>query len=259
MRLVRSLIFAAALAGALPTLLAAQQPPRPTPVRKPPATMSGQVVVDSVGTPISNAIVEVVGGVQRAVTDENGKFALTDLPAGYHLIRVRALGYQQEFIEIEAEDGVDFEGRIGLKLEAQRLEDIDVNVIGKPEEYNYTRKYDDFFRRRNTGAGYYWYGKEIADRNFVRSMDIMLGLPGIHVRNQGNRRLLVFSDCPAPGVWIDGVRVRGEASEVIEMIHPDQLEAMEVYNRVTRIPPEARTDVCAAVFLWTKTGGPKRR
>jgi hypothetical protein len=73
------------------------------------------VVADSAGTPIPGAFVELMGTVLVAVTDSTGAFAITGIPAGIYLVRVRATGFLQEFFEIEAEDGLDLEGVIALR------------------------------------------------------------------------------------------------------------------------------------------------
>lgn len=106
-------VFLAAMAA---DLSARQSPPPPPPG---PATFSGRVVVDSAGTPIQGAFVELIGTVMRGVTDSAGAFAIIEVPAGSHVVRVRAAGFHDELFEIEVVDGEDLEGVIALKRAPQ--------------------------------------------------------------------------------------------------------------------------------------------
>lgn len=106
-------VFLAAMAA---DLSARQSPPPPPPG---PATFSGRVVVDSAGTPIQGAFVELVGTVMRGVTDSAGAFAIIEVPSGSHVVRVRAAGFHDELFEIEVVDGEDLEGVIALKRAPQ--------------------------------------------------------------------------------------------------------------------------------------------
>lgn len=103
---------------------ARQAPPPPV-----PASFSGRVVVDSIGTPIQGAFVELVGTVLRAVTDSAGAFSIIEVPAGTYVVRVRAAGFLEEIFEVEVVDGEDLEGVIALKrvIPGARSEKRDVS------------------------------------------------------------------------------------------------------------------------------------
>lgn len=107
-------VLAMLLAVLGPDAHARRQPP-PLPPPPAPANFSGFVVVDSIGTPIRGAFVELMGTVLVAVTDSAGAFTIVEIPAGIYVVRVRAAGFLQEFFEIEAEDGLDLEGVIALR------------------------------------------------------------------------------------------------------------------------------------------------
>lgn len=92
----------------------ARQAPTPPPPPG-PANFSGRVVVDSAGTPIRGAFVELVGTVLRCVTDSSGAFSIIEVPAGTYVVRVRATGFLEELFEVEVVDGEDLEGIIALK------------------------------------------------------------------------------------------------------------------------------------------------
>jgi len=51
------------------------------------------IVRDSAGRPIASAEVVIEALSKRAIADPNGRYILTDVPAGLRLIRARMLGY----------------------------------------------------------------------------------------------------------------------------------------------------------------------
>ena len=64
-------------------------------------------------------------------------------------------------------------------------------------------------------------------------------------------------------VYIDGVRVTNyggndsltlvnQLSDVLRLVHVRDIEAMEVYTGISRIPPEFSSDACAVVAIWTR-------
>jgi Carboxypeptidase regulatory-like domain len=57
------------------------------------ATVSGQVINASKGTPISGASVSINGGVLSATTDSNGNFRVTPVPTGDWDYTVTAQGF----------------------------------------------------------------------------------------------------------------------------------------------------------------------
>ena len=55
------------------------------------------------------------------------------------------------------------------------------------------------------------------------------------------------------GVWLDGVRVKARShDEALSLIHPNDIEAIEIYSSVSRIPGEFLDDSCAAIVVWSR-------
>jgi hypothetical protein len=64
-------------------------------------------------------------------------------------------------------------------------------------------------------------------------------------------------------VRIDGVRMTtyggddsttlvNQVSDVLRLVHVKNIEAMEVYTGIARIPAEFLNDACAVVAIWAK-------
>ena len=62
--------------------------------------IAGAVIDDSTGAPVPRATVFVVGTTRGALTDEGGRFAIGDLTAGEHTLRVRILSYRQRDVAV---------------------------------------------------------------------------------------------------------------------------------------------------------------
>lgn len=65
-------------------------------------------------------------------------------------------------------------------------------------------------------------------------------------------------------VYIDGVRMTtyggddsttlvNQVSDVLRLVHVRNIEAIEVYIGIARIPAEFLNDACAVVAIWTKS------
>ena len=56
-------------------------------------------------------------------------------------------------------------------------------------------------------------------------------------------------------VYIDGTRVTQSSSvtDALRLVTPRDIEAMEVYTGVARIPAEFLNDACAVIAIWTKS------
>ena len=67
-------------------------------------------------------------------------------------------------------------------------------------------------------------------------------------------------------IYIDGLRMTGritmtgvenaiaaEQREVLRLVLPTQVQAIEVYSGVARIPGEFLEDACAVIAIWTRS------
>ncbi|MEZ4588925.1 MAG: carboxypeptidase-like regulatory domain-containing protein [Gemmatimonadales bacterium] len=85
-------------------------------VRSQVARMEG-VVQDTLGYPVAEAEVEVMGTEHRTASETNGRFVLEGLPVGVQMIRVRKVGYKPQYFGIRLGGGEHWEGRIAIAKE----------------------------------------------------------------------------------------------------------------------------------------------
>lgn len=90
------------------------------------AAVSGVVVDAGTGQPVSGAAVVLPELERMAVSDEQGRFELRDLPAGEHRWIIRRVGYSTWEESAEVADGDRF--TVGLLAAPVRLEAVSVQV-----------------------------------------------------------------------------------------------------------------------------------
>jgi hypothetical protein len=162
--------------------------------------------------------------------------------------------------------GLEQVAEVVMERGAFELPEINVTARNaKPLEYAWTTKYDDFFRRRLAGFGYFISREEIERKKPWRAHNILAGIPGIRLqfRHPGASGTNVqFTRCPAGGVsvWIDGWKQqpdRGLASferlsEMLDRVRPSQIEMMEVFHGPAQMPAEFLDNSCAAIAIWAR-------
>jgi hypothetical protein len=120
-------------------LIVPEEPPRP---RLGDAVLVGTVVDATKNTPVEGAEVRIVGTPLRANTDADGRFRLTDAPAGPASIEVSAPQFSTDQLERELSDSAETDVRVvlspGLKTGQIRVvltwgdrpKDLDAHLVG---------------------------------------------------------------------------------------------------------------------------------
>lgn len=220
------------------------------------ASLAG-TVVDTLGYPVPEAEVVVMGTEFKATSDNEGNFALGGLPLGLQIIQVRKLGYKPQYFGLRLAGGQEWEGKVAIARLPQTLgEVVVVGRYGKPAVYANTAKYDGFYRRRASAGGRFLTREQIDQQAAARISDLLKAVPGVRVSftAPGQGEDISFLSCPAynVGVWIDGQKVSGNVGEILPLISPSDVEAMEIYQRQSAVPPEFRDNSCAAIVMWTR-------
>ena len=219
------------------------------------ARMTG-VVIDTLGYPVPDAEVAVLGTEYQTTTDRDGAFLLDGLPLGLQVARVRKIGYKAQHQAIRFAAGEEWTGKLTIKRLPTILgEIVVVGKWGKPPKYANTSKYDDFYRRRAGRGGRYITREDIDARPTTRISQLLVGIPGLRVgfdRPGGDEIEFVGCATSGPAIWVDGQRMQGNTTELLRVITPGDVEGVEVYVRETQIPAEFQDGACAAIVLWTR-------
>jgi hypothetical protein len=240
--------------------------------------LHGTVVEDATGVPVVNATVVLQDSrgreMQRQIADDAGHFAFAVV--GMDAVRLRAerIGYRTVTTPV-----IRFEGFTVFTLEVR----LDVSAVLLAPLTVKTRSrtlpaptLTGFERRRDGGNGWFMSRDEIFRRNASLATDLLVNVPGIWLeRGQGTMRRQILmargaARCRAH-IFIDGVHVnrpmgnlagrRGitvaETVMLDDMVPPDAIHGIEVYQGMSRLPAEFVTPeiTCGVVAIWTRRGG----
>lgn len=233
----------------------------------------GRVIEDATERPIAGATVDLEDPrgrrLARNITDGLGFFSFEVGRRDAAQLRAGAPGYRRV-----TTPPFDMEGYTDVQLEL-RL-DVEVVLLAPLEVVARSRSavspsLAGFERRREGGViGSFITRDEIESRNPMRLSDMLERVPGVWMQQsrRSNRRVVYFSrsqSCPAQ-IFVDGFHmnravpgVRGRSmseSFPIDDVHPGSVEGIEVYQGLSRLPPEFVTPQahCGVVAVWTRRG-----
>ena len=253
------------------------------------ATIRGRVISPTL-TPLAGVEIGVTGVPSTVTTDSTGNFRLPGLPSGLVVLRARRIGYKGQYLSVMLDSGTTRTAEIMLESGAFVLPEIKVTAKGaKPIEFGWTTKYDDFFRRRHLGlpGGTFIDREEVRRQSAMRTGELLKNVPGARVNYRGPGQLWIeFPRCQSGyvGVWVDGKKVNwqpvhqqaegldlnsinrrpteeerrkreeqlGRLAEVLDRVHPLEIEFMEVYRGTGSIPGEFGDAGCGAIAIWTR-------
>lgn len=233
-----------------------------------PAEIRGRVMTP-MEVPLSGAEIAVVGDSLSAISDSGGRFVLRGIPPGQHVIRIRRIGYLAQYLAATLAPGEKKDVVIALIPGAYRLPEVEVTArLAKPIEYAWTTKYDDFFRRKRVGLGYYIGRKDIDRKGGAGTPDLLIGVPGLWIRPSGFFPAAVKATrCKKMSVWMDGWELhvdigrpmmgdpRTPAEQVgalLERVIPLQIEMIEVYTSPSRMQAEFLGNSECAIAIWLR-------
>jgi hypothetical protein len=207
------------------------------------------------GQPVVGAFAAALDTDRFGTTDRNGSFRIDGLPRGPHTIRVWRLGYEPILFR--------------ATLDSLSINVLDVPIVLQPIPVmmpeivvtaDRTRlvvgPLRDFYRRSREGRGTFFTREDIEQRNADEVPQVLRAVPGADVMYLGNFRwtvrLALDQRVACPVVYfVDGILSN---ERMALSIRPERLEGIEVYRRVTEVPPEfnVRGASCGVIALWSR-------
>jgi hypothetical protein len=250
-----SWILGLAVLGAVlgrPPLIAAQ-------AGVPYAELQGRVHIAGDTMSLGGALIEAVGTAANTVARRDGTYRLTGLPIGPITLRVRLLGLASRTVDVEiTEPGVRVFD-IAMSRLPQALSEVRING----EVRKVPPRFDDVYRRMSVANGTFFTREDIDRMNPFDMFSVLGRVPLARV----NDTSITFAKCLNAGarlgdagpvqIWIDGQRMTrtfapNEQREVLSLVTPSQVQAIEVYTSTSRIPAEFLEDACAVIAIWTR-------
>lgn len=236
-----------------------------------PARLLGRILDASTGEPIAGAEVRIAPGAPAVLADRSGGFHFADIAPGTLRVLATQIGYREAEGQVEIAAGETV--RIEVRMSTTPLQLDPITVTATRQRMG---RMADFQFRRARGWGTYVMRNEIVRRSPAR-LTQMVEDAGMAVVNTqvgtGDPQdgfqygLGLFNErqrC-APMVFVDGIRLTymadrsgaaaaAEAADALNMIHPLEVEGMEIYTGASQIPAEfgGYTARCGVVAVWTR-------
>lgn len=216
--------------------------------------VSGVVVEGQTSRRVADIAVVVVSPDGRIAgtgrTNENGEFAIKLPKGGRYLLRALRMGYRPTELAFGIDDTtsvrVEFE-LSGINAASPQLM-APVVVRGRSVDIP-ARLLEVYARARHNYGSVFTRGDFALTNNFTFALGT---IPGVRVNARGQ---ILFATCDRVQVYINGTRywTPGDSpTRVLQLVAPADVELMEVYTHVTRLPVEYLNDACAVIAVWTK-------
>jgi hypothetical protein len=212
----------------------------------------------------------VVSGAQVQVDNARsnrsnglGQFRIAGFPQGRREIRVRMLGYAA------LTDTVDFaEGQtVTRDLYLTRVPRLLSQMVVKGKSVRVPAGFEDVYRRAGSSHGSFLTRETIDSLNARDVAGLLNEVPFIRVsanrdmpdRLSTSRCLPMIPGAPSSGrlvaLFFNGVPITGAqaVNEILDHLAPSTIQAVEVYNGPTNVPPSFKPS-CGAVAIWTRKG-----
>lgn len=216
-------------------------------------------VTDDQGRPLPQAHVTVGGVPGGAITNDRGDARMNAVPPGNRIVLVSRVGYA--FGRVAA----DFTGDTVVKTftltpQPIELEGITVTSWGRSMRLRQNGYYD----RQRQGLGAFMTKDRIDEMRPSRVSNLFRYMRGFTVvPGPGTSEYVVTSRgrrC-LPQVYVDGMlsaRTARDQRDVLEMVLPGDVEAIEAYSSAAEIPAQynGSNSMCGVIVIWTRHGEP---
>ena len=228
---------------------------QPQAVARGNAALTGSVRTRD-GRPLTGARVQLWGSDVMGTTSEAGTFAMAGLPAGTYALEVRAIGYAPKRVPVTL--SARRPNSVGVMLD-ERINTLS-SVVVQADRTKLQKDYSGFLERSKRGMGRYMNEEDIQKRTAIAASDLFRTFPSMRVVPNGTGfgyALQGRGGC-APDVWLDGMRVFDGATDLDQIVRPNELAGIEVYNGAGTAPAQFMTGggggACGTVVIWTKRG-----
>ncbi|MBI3789284.1 MAG: TonB-dependent receptor [Gemmatimonadetes bacterium] len=236
----------------------------PEPIAPQVAMIAG-VIEDSLGAPIIDAEIAILGTSLRTRSSTGGTWRIGGIEPGPVLLSARRVGYLPQTITVHVKSG---ESR-AMDLTMQPMSKAPFQL---PEQVIFTTPrpmrsvfHGAFYQRKATYPGGTFYTREdILQLKAVYTSDVFRTTPGFYQsrdrRGQTQwvvRGVTTAQACPIR-FFIDGVNVPLNGMSIDELVQPSDIEGIEIYKGLSTVPAEfsGRSNQddsrCGVVAVWTR-------
>ena len=207
------------------------------------------MVVDQEGNPRPGARASVDDAASESYTDENGRFMLTNLPAGSQTLMVRMVGYSASRMPILLRNNDTT--RVSMRVKALTVLDT-IRVTARSTQGQMAL--EELEHRLRTGSAFVLRGEEVKRRASMRA--VFQGLPNILIEGRSTFSFTMSSFTAGKywpvNIYVDGIQTTTEA---IQSYRPDQIIAVEWYPRGADAPLQYQSlghPDSGVMLVWTR-------
>lgn len=225
----------------------AGSPARRRTVRRGTAKLTG-TVRDPESRPLAGATVVVLGTAATGRTGADGRFALSDLPAGTQAVEARAIGFSPGRAAVDLASAAPARAELRLTRPPTTLS----AVVVEGKRTARTRNLEDFTRRKRSGFGRFVTGEDLERQRPIYVTDALRTIPGMRVTPNARgfgQTVTGRANC-TPTVYIDGMKMYGGATDLDAILRPGDVAGIEIYSGPSGKPPQFEGDCVIAV--WSK-------
>jgi hypothetical protein len=224
--------------------------------------VNGRVIHASTEQPLDAVNVEIHAPdgsrIARALTDSAGRFVMQASRTGTYSIVAERIGMLTVTSPLAVGVGEEVAIVIRMSEEALALEPLTIRARSRRNIGALAGYYDRVERNRGLGIGTIITRDRIDERHVFKVSDVMRGLPGLDIGSRPGRGTeLRFrrgrAGC-SPRLFIDGMLAnRSEPAYIDELVQPQDLEGVEIYQGLSQMPGEFHDmSGCGVVLLWTR-------
>lgn len=232
----------------------------------------GRVIEDQSGLPIgfTDITIRSPGGstLGRVETDEFGNFEFT-VRRGYGVrISAARIGYRENTTPLLYFDNHRLL-QVEVRLDPEAILLAPLEIVAWSEIID-NAMLEGYWRRVDTGLGFYITREEVEARNPGFVSDLLRDVPGLQLSGgtvgaRPSVRMVRASNrnC-ATQIFIDGflANPRGVTGDPLDfriddVVSPASVEGIEVYRGLSTVPPEFLNPdaACGVIAVWTRRGG----
>jgi hypothetical protein len=199
-------------------------------------------------------------------TDSAGNFRMHVARAGDYILTAERIGYTpvSSTVSVNLHEQVDV--RITMDVAAVPLEPLTITARSYFDMGRLGEFYERMADNEKLGIGRFLTRDMIESRGAMEVSDLLRDFPRVLVLHQeGRGNHVAFrelrGEC-SPAIYIDGViSNRRERAFIDELVRPHDLEGVEIYHGLARLPGRYHDETgCGVVLLWTRreAAGPGR-
>lgn len=218
---------------------------------------------------VAAAHVSILGQDRTAETNRRGRFVLSAVPVGEHVLSVKHLGYGTLDHRLTVREGLTTDFEVRLVPDPFQMEPLIVTTT-RLRRLEVSGFYERKYWGELVSGGTFFTADDVERRNPSLISHMVADQPGVYIGDcgirhdqcvlLGSRLTSGFSPggCPLT-IYLDGTRLRPrpdapDGVSIDEYVRPGEVAGIEVYGGASSVPGEfAGSDArCGVVAIWTR-------